>query len=46
MAREVNNQEINSQCAELLLRPTYKGNTWCNILQNASQQQSVLQKLK
>ena len=24
MACEVNNKEINSQCAELLLRPTYK----------------------
>ena len=24
MACEVNNKEINSQCAELLVRPTYK----------------------
>ena len=27
MACEVNNKEINSQCAELLVRPTYIGGT-------------------
>ena len=29
MAYEVNNKEINSQCAELLVRPTYNYNVYC-----------------
>ena len=32
MACEVNNKEINSQCAELLVRPTYLSkNVFCKI---------------
>ena len=38
MACEVNNKEINSQCAELLVRPTYNRMTFIlfnsNTLQN------------
>ena len=31
MACEVNNKEINSQCAELLVRPTYIHNVQCTL---------------
>ena len=32
MACEVNNKEINSQCAELLVRPTYIATPISNII--------------
>ena len=32
MAYEVNNKEINSQCAELLVRPTYKKWYMSNVI--------------
>ena len=31
MACEVNNKEINSQCAELLVRPTYNCDAFIEI---------------
>ena len=31
MACEVNNKEVNSQCTELLVRPTYLGNAECTL---------------